>query len=84
MRVNDPTHAIVKRPTHFTLAVAPRNSPDATSQNHQEHPKAFGGPCSCWLENETKERTVKAVKMIRGESKRMKRDWVTSAFSSSC
>lgn len=42
-----PTHAIVKKPTHFTLVVVPRPRPVIASQNHQLGWNAFEGPCSC-------------------------------------
>ena len=76
-----PTHAMVKSPTHFTLAVAPKPRPVAASQNHHVGWKAFAGPCSCWFVKQVQASAVNAVKMIRGESRRMRRDWVTSALS---
>ena len=42
-----PTHAIVKSPTHLTLAVAPKPSPVFANQNHQLASNAFEGPSSC-------------------------------------
>ena len=42
-----PTQAMVNKPTHLTLTVAPRPRPVAASQNHQLGSKALDGPCSC-------------------------------------
>ena len=69
-----PTHAMVNRPTHLTLTVAPSPTPVAASQNHQEGLNAFAGPCSCWFVKHVHASAVRAVKMIRGESRRMRRD----------
>ena len=68
-----PTQAIVKRPTHFTLAVAPRPRPVMASQNHQLGWKAFEGPCSCWFVKEVNANAVNAVMIMRGESRRIRR-----------
>ena len=76
-----PIQAIVKSPTHFTLTVAPSPRPVATSQNHQLGSNAFAGPCSCWFEKQVHARAVKAVKITRGESRRIRRDCVRSPFS---
>ena len=76
-----PTQAIVNRPTHLTLTVAPRLTPVAPSQIHQDGVKALDGPCSCWFMNETQESAVQAVNRTRGESRRIRRDWVRRAFS---
>lgn len=72
--VRDPTQAIVKRPTHLTLRVAPSETPVAANQNHHGPRKALDGPNSCWLEKQLKDRAVRAVKKTKGESKRMSRD----------
>lgn len=76
-----PTHAVVNKPTHLTLRVAPSPIPVATSQNHHEASKAREGPSSCWLEKQVKAKAVSAVQNTNGESNRISRDWVTSAFS---
>lgn len=76
-----PIHAMVNNPTHFTLTVAPSPRPVATSQNHQLGSKALDGPCSCWLVKHVQARAVNAVKAIKGESNRMRRDWVSKPFS---
>src|SRR5271163_2432322 len=76
-----PTQAIVKRPTHLTLTVAPSPRPVATSQNHQLASNAREGPSSCWFVKHVHDRAVNAVQMISGESSRIRRDWVTSPFS---
>jgi hypothetical protein len=72
---------MVNKPTHFTLTVAPSPTPVAASQNHQDGWKAFEGPCSCWFVKLVQASAVRAVKMMRGESRRMRRDWATSALS---
>lgn len=72
---------MVNSPTHFTLTVAPSPRPVATSQNHQLASKALEGPCSCWLVKHVQARAVNAVKTIKGESSRMRRDWVSRPFS---
>ncbi|KAH8639381.1 Dolichyl-phosphate-mannose--protein mannosyltransferase 1 [Alternaria alternata] len=77
-----PTQAIVNRPTHLTLTVAPSPTPEVTNQNHQDGWKAFAGPCSCWFMKLVQASAVRAVKMTSGESRRIRRDWVTSALSS--
>lgn len=69
-----PTHAMVKRPTHLTLAVAPRPRPVCASQNHHVGWKAFFGPCSCWFVKAVHASAVQAVKMMSGESRRIRRD----------
>ena len=79
--VRDPTQAIVNRPTHFTLTVAPSPRPVAQSQNHQLTSKAFDGPCSCWFVKQVQASAVKAVNMINGESNSIRRDCVTKALS---
>ena len=68
-------------PTHFTLTVAPNPRPVAQSQNHQLASNALEGPCSCWLVKQVKERAVKAVNIINGESNKIKRDCVSNPFS---
>lgn len=80
-KVKLPTQAIVNKPTHFTLKVAPRPTPVAASQNHHDGWNAFAGPCSCWFVKLVQARAVMAVKRTSGESSRMSRDWVTSALS---
>jgi hypothetical protein len=72
--VRDPTHAIVKRPTHLTLRVAPSERPVNTSQNHHGPPNAWVGPNSCWLVKQLNDRAVRAVKKINGESSKIRRD----------
>lgn len=69
-----PIQAIVKRPTHFTLTVAPSPIPVATNQNHQFESNALDGPCSCWLAKHVHAIAVKAVKTISGESSKIRRD----------
>jgi len=80
-RVKLPTQAMVKRPTHFTLKVAPRPTPVIASQNHQDGWNALDGPCSCWFVKLVQARAVMAVKRTSGESRRMRRDCVTRALS---
>jgi hypothetical protein len=72
--VRDPTQAMVKRPTHLTLRVAPRETPVAASQNHHGPLKAEEGPNSCWFVKQLKVNAVRAVKKMRGESNRIRRD----------
>lgn len=69
-----PIQAIVKRPTHFTLAVAPSPIPVATNQNHQLGLNALDAPCSCWLAKHVHAIAAKAVKTISGESSKIRRD----------
>lgn len=77
-----PTQAIVNKPTHFTLTVAPRPKPVIVSQNHQLGENALEMPCSWMLRNEVQASAVAAVKLTNGESKRIRRDCVKSPFSS--
>jgi hypothetical protein len=79
--VRMPTQAMVKSPTHLMLTVIPRAIPVLISQNHQLMPKAFAGPCSCWFVKALKARAVKAVAATRGESRRIRRAWVSRPFS---
>lgn len=72
---------MVKSPTHLMLTVMPRPRPVMASQNHQLKPKAREGPSSCWLVKDVKAKAVKAVAIIRGESRRIRRAWVRSPFS---
>ena len=72
---------MVKRPTHFTLTVAPSVTPEAASQNHQLGEKAFFGPSSCWFVKLTQLKAVRAVKMTRGESSRISLAFVSRPFS---
>ena len=76
-----PIQAIVNNPTHFTLTVAPRQRPVAASQNHQSGLKAYAGPSSCWFVKQVQARAVAAVKITKGESSRIRRDWVSRPFS---
>jgi hypothetical protein len=76
-----PTQAIVNNPTHLTLRVAPRPRPVIANQNHQLAWNAFDGPCSCWLVKDVNANPVKAVMIIRGESRRINRAWVRRPFS---
>lgn len=76
-----PTHATVKSPTHLTLRVAPKERPVETNQNHQGARNAWEGPISCWLVKQVNVNAVRAVKKTRGESKRIRRDWVMRPFS---
>lgn len=69
-----PTQAMVNKPTHFTLTVAPRPNPVMVNQNHQLGENAFECPCSWTLRKEVHARAVKAVKATKGESKRIRRD----------
>lgn len=80
-RVKEPTHAIVKKPTHLMLVVIPKPRPVMANQNHQLGWKALVGPSSCWLQKEKKAKAVKAVAIISGESSRINRAWVSSPFS---
>lgn len=63
------------------LAVAPRQRPVDTSQNHQLGLNAFDGPCSCWFVKHVHASAVKAVAVTRGESRRIKRLFVRRPFS---
>lgn len=66
-----PMVAMVKRPTHLQLATAPRDKPVKESHSHQSSVKG-----SWWfsLEKQTQQKTVSAVKKIKGESRRISRD----------
>lgn len=79
--VREPTQAMVNNPTHLTLNVAPKHRPVATSQNHHSPLKACEGPCSCLLVKQVNDKAVSAVKKTKGESRRIKRDWVINPFS---
>lgn len=77
-----PTQAIVNRPTHLTLTVAPRPKPVIASQNHHPGENALDGPRSCTFVKHVNANPVKAVMIMRGESRRINRACVKRPFSS--
>lgn len=77
-KVLTPTVAIVKSPTHLQLTTAPSERPDNASQVHQ---LVVNGSCLSSLQKPIQRKTVRAVKKMRGESRRTCRDCVTSPFS---
>lgn len=77
-RVPRPTVAIVNNPTHLLLTTAPSESPVSVSQTHQ---RSVNGSCLSSLQKPVHVNTVRAVKKIRGESRRMCRDCVIMPFS---
>lgn len=90
-----PTHAIVNKPTHFMLTVAPSPNPVRASHIHQsgENTPSFfpgvapaagePGNAALWyfVSKFVHAHAVNAVPISRGESRRMRRDCVTRPFS---
>lgn len=79
LMVENPTVAMVNSPTHLQLTTAPRARPVRVSQVHQA--SLNGSPLSFSAENPIQKYVERAVKNMRGESRRMSRDWVTKPFS---
>lgn len=73
-----PTVAMVKSPTHLQLETAPSERPVRHSHDHHD---AVKGSYLSSLQNPHQRKTVSAVKKIKGESRRICRDWVTRPFS---
>src|ERR1700722_10105192 len=66
--VERPTVAIVNNPTHLQLTTAPRERPESVSHAHHESVK---GSCLSSLQKPIQRKIVRAVKNIKGESRRM-------------
>lgn len=69
---------MVNRPTHLQLTTAPNDSPERVSHVHHEF---VNGSCLSSLQKPHQKKVANAVKKMRGESRRISRDWVIRPFS---
>lgn len=78
LMVEKPTVAMVNNPTHLQLTTAPSAKPVRTSHVHQI---SVNGLRLSSLQKDTQKKMLRPVKNRSGESRRMRRDWVTRPFS---
>ena len=76
--VENPIVAMVNNPTHLQLTTAPRAKPVRTSHIHQ---MSVNGLRLSSLQKDTQKKVLRPVKNRSGESRRIRRDWVTRPFS---